>query len=95
MKLGKYLRTFGCHFIGIACSFGAFFLINAMAIPLEAVIIRKEIGNGWYSVLPYYYSKILVDIPVIIVSPLLATVSLLVLTGLPYTPIRYFGILWY
>ena len=52
-----------------------------LAFPLEVSIVFKEIGNNWYRPTPYFYSKIMSDLPPLFISTILLVSIVYPMTG--------------
>ena len=52
-----------------------------LSFPLETNIILKEIGNNWYKTSAYYFSKMIADIPPMLLANMLMLIIVYPLTG--------------
>eukprot|EP00347_Sterkiella_histriomuscorum_P001693 403371041 len=56
----------------------------------ERPVFLREFANNMYGVSPYYLSKVLVDVPLIIITPLLNTIIVYFGIGLTVTAFQFF-----
>ncbi|XP_058455667.1 ATP-binding cassette sub-family G member 4-like [Malaya genurostris] len=70
------------------CAFSAI-----LTFPLESSVFIREHKNNWYSLSPYYFSKLLVEAPALILSTTAAFLIMYFLTGQPFE-IRRLLALW-
>lgn len=58
-------------------------MLSLLTVPTERSTILKENFNRWYTVKSYYYSTMIIDLPISFVSCFLFSVIIYVLTGWP------------
>ena len=80
----------GLYFMTMNAFMGNFF--NAILLfQAERPVFLREQANKMYRVLPYYISKLIVDTPVMLVTPMLATLIIYWSIGLASTVEQFFG----
>ncbi|GAB0094349.1 hypothetical protein DMENIID0001_096360 [Sergentomyia squamirostris] len=72
------------------CGYFSFVTYSASfsLIPREIPIVKREHFNGWYSILPYYLSLGIVDLPLHIIAATLYSLVTFWVTGQPMEPLR-------
>ncbi|XP_053691936.1 ATP-binding cassette sub-family G member 4-like [Sabethes cyaneus] len=70
------------------CAFSAI-----LTFPLESAVFIREHKNNWYSLIPYYVSKLLIEVPALIFSTTASFFIMYFLTGQPLELHRMFA-LW-
>ncbi|XP_058817832.1 ATP-binding cassette sub-family G member 4-like isoform X2 [Topomyia yanbarensis] len=64
-----------------------------LTFPLESAAFIREHKNNWYSLTPYYFSKLIVEVPALIFSTTASFLIMYFLTGQPMELIRIL-VLW-
>jgi ABC-type multidrug transport system permease subunit len=60
----------------------------------EKLLAQKEIKSGFYGLPVYYLSKLIVEIPFTMISPLVFGIIIYWIVGLNPIPVRFFMFLW-
>lgn len=62
---------------------------TSTSVPTEKSTILKENFNRWYSVKSYYFSGLIIDLPISIISVLLFSVIIYIIVGWPMEACEY------
>ena len=63
---------------------------NLMVFQLERPIFLREQFNQLYGVIPYYFAKLITEIPVLILTPLIYSSMIYFAVGLERSPDQFF-----
>lgn len=81
------MHCFGLRIINFTFFSLVFFLLSTLTPTLgmilpELAIVSKELHNNHYSVSAYYLAKVIVDLPLLLLGPLLYTAIVTPMTGI-------------
>ncbi|CAG2166748.1 unnamed protein product, partial [Oppiella nova] len=90
--LNSVMQNVCLLFLGIMVGFLSGLTPTLLNFPKEMQVFHKEYHNSWYSCITYYLAKVLSDVPLQVITPLIYMVITYWYSNQPHEPIR-FGLL--
>lgn len=82
-EASKVPGNIACLFFFVLFLFFSNAMPTVLTFPLEAAVFFREYANNWYSLLAYYLSKVLADLPFLVLNPTVFVLLAYYLTDQP------------
>lgn len=89
MMTTMMLTVLTCECALFECCATKTYRFDIFLVPSEKSVVLKESFNRWYTIKSYYYSLMLIDLPISVVSCFLFSIIIYLMTGWPMEVMRF------